>query len=136
MAKRYGFGRAEKLKSRKSIDALFQHGKSFAIFPLRVTYTCAPAEGGSPMIQVGVTVSKRYFKKAVDRNRLKRLMREAYRLQKETVHAALVQSGQSCHLFFMFTDKTILSYDTIYTAMTQCLKKLVLKIGVKHENPT
>jgi ribonuclease P protein component len=136
MAKRFGFGKKEKLKSRKSIDTLFQQGKSFAVFPIRVTYSFLPAGSEPPLAQVGVTASKRYFKKAVDRNRLKRLMREAYRLQKEALLHALVESGQSCQVFFMFTDKTIAPFEVIYTAMSHCLKRLTQKIPVKHEDPT
>ena len=79
-AKRFGFGRKEKLKSRKQIDELFLQGKSFSVYPLRVTYRFISSD--TPGVQVGVTAGKKYFKRAVDRNRMKRLMREAYRLQK------------------------------------------------------
>ena len=81
MAKTFGLGKRERLKSRKQIDNLFAEGKSFAVFPIRVTYSFMPTDGDA-LVQIGVTVSKRNFKKAVDRNRIKRLFREAYRLQK------------------------------------------------------
>jgi ribonuclease P protein component len=78
--KRFGFGRKEKLKSRKQIGELFLNGKNFSVFPLRVTYLFLPS--GEPNVQVGAAAGKRYFKRAVDRNRIKRLIRESYRLQK------------------------------------------------------
>ena len=75
------YNRKEKLKSRKLIDQLFSEGKSVSVFPLRLVYLERP-EVDDSQFKTGVSVGKRHFKKAVDRNRLKRLMREAYRLNK------------------------------------------------------
>lgn len=133
MAKRFGFGRKEKLKSRKQIEELFLNGKSFSMFPLRVTYRFIPSDETS--VQVGVTAGKRFFKKAVDRNRIKRLIREAYRLQKSDLAESLKQKGQKAFLFFMYTDKTIASFLTIKEAMNKALKRLE-KIAEANENPS
>jgi ribonuclease P protein component len=122
MAKRFGFGRREKLKSRKQIEVLFQNGKSFPVFPLRVIYQFLPAEEG--FLQVGVSASKRYFKKAVDRNRLKRLIREAYRLQKLPIIETLKKEKKQGFVFFMYTDKTIAGFDVIRDAMKKSLDRL------------
>jgi ribonuclease P protein component len=128
--KRFGFGRKEKLKSRKQIEELFFNGKNFSVFPLRVTYVFLPSEEAT--VQVGVTAGKRYFKKAVDRNRIKRLIREAYRLQKNDLLDVLSQRHQSCSLFFMYTDKTISSFSVIKEAMNKCLIRLE-KLAPKNE---
>lgn len=120
--KRFGFGKKEKLKSRKQIEALFLNGKSFAAFPLRITYQFIPSEESS--LQAGVTAGKKYFKKAVDRNRIKRLIREAYRLQKNELTEVLKQKKLRGFLFFMYTDKTMASLDTIKEAMNKALKRL------------
>ena len=120
--KRFGFGKKEKLKSRKGIEELFLNGKNFSVFPLRVTYQFSTAE--ETVVQVGVTAGKRYFKKAVDRNRIKRLIREAYRLQKHELKEVLKQKHQSCSLFFMYVDKTIPSFSVVKEAMNKCLKRL------------
>lgn len=133
MVKRFGLGKKEKLKSRKQIDALFAGGKSFAVFPVRVTYTFEPASG-EPLAQIGVTVGKKYFKRAVDRNRVKRLLREAYRLQKTGLAEALQQAGVKASVFFMFTDKTIASFEVINNAMNHCLSRLQKKLASRHEN--
>lgn len=130
MAKQFGFGKKEKLKSRKQIDALFEKGKSFTVFPLRVSYSFAPSP--APVLQAGVTASKRNFKKAVDRNRIKRLLREAYRLQKMELDQAVKQNSLQGFIFFMYTDKTIAPFITIREAMTLSLKKLLQKIP-RHE---
>jgi ribonuclease P protein component len=130
-AKRFGFGRKEKLKSRKKIEELFMTGKNFSMFPLRVTYQFEPAE--ETVVQVGVTAGKKYFKKAVDRNRLKRLIREAYRLQKNDLVEVLKKKGQKGFLFFMYTDKTIVSFPVIKEAMNKCLQRLI-KLAETNEN--
>jgi ribonuclease P protein component len=126
-------GKKEKLKSRKQIESLFAGGKSFAVFPIRVTYSFLPAGEEDPLAQIGVTVSKKYFKRAVDRNRIKRLLREAYRLQKIELAEALKEMGMKGYLFFMYTDKTIASLDVIKTAMNHCLNRLQKKLASNHE---
>lgn len=123
MPKRFGLAKSERLKSRKQIDALFAGGKSFSQYPIRVSYQFAPAAEKSGL-QIGVTASKRNFKKAVDRNRIKRLLREAYRLQKEDVLLQLKTSQKSGIVFFIYTDKSIASFVTIKEAMVKCLKRL------------
>lgn len=133
MAKPFSLGKKERLKSRKQIEALFACGKSFAVFPIRVTYTFLPADDGKPLVQIGVTASKRFFKKAVDRNRIKRLLRETYRLQKTELAEALKQTNTKACLFFMYTDKTIASFEALNTAMNSCLKRLQQKLPSTHE---
>ena len=78
---KFTYKKKDKLKSRKLIEKLFDEGKSVTVFPLRMLYLKTTHENGS-VIKTGVSVSKRNFKKAVDRNRVKRLLREAYRLNK------------------------------------------------------
>ena len=73
-------GRNKKLKSKKATDQLFSSGSSMRKGPLRVVYFIE-SQGGEH--QIGVSVGKRFFKSAVDRNRIKRLMRESYRLHQE-----------------------------------------------------
>ena len=71
----------EKLKSKKDIERLFSEGKSIGVYPLRMVYLKCDFTQDT-LIKTGVSVSKRNFKRAVDRNRIKRLLREAYRLNK------------------------------------------------------
>lgn len=75
------YPKKEKLKSKKLIEQLFTEGQSVSAFPLRLVFMPATYED-DVTIKTGVSVSKRHFKKAVDRNRIKRLLREAYRLNK------------------------------------------------------
>ena len=75
------FNKTEKLKSQKLIEKLFLEGKSVVSYPLRLVFIETTFDD-NVKIKAGVSVSKRHFKNAVDRNRIKRLMREAYRLNK------------------------------------------------------
>jgi ribonuclease P protein component len=130
MPPRFRFTKAERLKSRKQIDKLFADGKAFSVFPVRTIYQFTPAEQGS--LQVGVTASKRYFKRAVDRNRLKRLMREAYRLQKEELFFQVKEVKKSGSVFFIYTDKTIADFETVKGAMAKCLQRLSKILQSEH----
>ena len=130
MAKTFGLSKNEKLKSRKAVEELFARGKSQKIFPIRVSYQFLPAETDEQTgLQIGVSVSKRYFKKAVDRNRIKRLLREAYRLQKNELLQLIKAQNQKGFVFFIYTDKTLPDYKTVFDAMTKCLESLKRKIS-------
>lgn len=102
-------GKDKRLKSRKSIEALFTSGKTFKKYPLRIVYTSS--ESDLPEIKVGVSVSKKKFKKAVDRNLIKRRMREAYRINQFKLNSA-----QKINLMFIYTSDQILSFDQIEQA--------------------
>lgn len=122
-----GFGKQERLKSRKQIDALFADGKSSTAFPVRVKYRFVPrAEGALPVL-AGVSASRRAFKHAVNRNRLKRLLREAYRLQKAELVQTVSGTSLQAQLFFLYTDKSIAPFKVIYAAVGACLKQLQQK---------
>ena len=82
---KFTLGKQERLKSRKLIEKLYKEGKSVKAFPLRMVFLQEKHTSDFPA-QVGVSVPKRNFKKAVDRNRIKRLLRETYRKQKHIVY--------------------------------------------------
>lgn len=135
MPARFGFGKKEKLKSRKAIEALFLQGKSVSHFPLRMVYLFSPVEDeAAALALIGVSAPKRHFKRAVHRNRIKRLLREAYRLQKASFSESLRRKKLEAHVFFLFMDKSLPDFSVITTAMDKCLSSLE-KAARKHENP-
>ena len=128
MAKEAGFGKAEKLKSRKVVEELFARGKSLNVFPIRISYKFLPLPADEKVVfQVGVSVSKRNFKRAVDRNRIKRLLREAYRLQKQELIEVLKKQGKIGYVFFIYTDKQMPQYPIVFDTMSKCLEVLKKK---------
>jgi ribonuclease P protein component len=131
MPGRFGFGKTEKLKRRKDIEDLFLNGKKFGVYPLRVIYKVLPMEKGSP-VKVGVSVSKKYFKKAVHRNRIKRLLREAYRLQKEPLVNTLKEQQKGIVVFFIYNQKELPGFTPIREAIQKSLDQL-LKRSIQDE---
>lgn len=122
MASAYSYQRTEKLKSRKTLDEIFSVGKSFSVFPLKLFYLL-PAADAKP-VKAGVGVSARNFPKAVDRNRIKRLLRETYRLQKTSLYNSLVQKQKSVAVFLLYTGKEMPDYQLLDEKMKTVLTKL------------
>ena len=123
MAKEFSYNKKEKLKSKKQLDELFQKGKSFTVFPVKIFYAFAEEQGN--VIKTGVGVSSRHFKKAVQRNRIKRLLREAYRTEKQPLHAYLNNNKKQLVLFLLFIDKELPSYDLLKEKMKLCIQRLI-----------
>lgn len=121
MSQRFTLGKDERLKRRKIIEQLFNKGKNINVFPFRVHYM--PGNISSP-VQAGFTVSSRHFKKAVDRNRIKRLMREAWRLQKNTLQEKLSAAHKHLVVFLVYTGKDILPWETANEKIAVILNKL------------
>jgi ribonuclease P protein component len=122
---RYTLNKDDRLKSRKAIEYLFKDGKSFSVFPLRVLYTInADSEKPVNNLRAGFSVSTRNFKKAVDRNRIKRLLREAYRLQKHLLSGQLETTDKTLILFFIYTGNELPDYKIIYEKIQTSIKRL------------
>ncbi|WP_338081521.1 ribonuclease P protein component [Aestuariivivens sediminis] len=113
----YTFPKKEKLKSKTLIEQLFLEGKSVSAFPLRLVYLETPLKMDVQM-QIGVSVSKRHFKKAVDRNRIKRLIREVYRLHKTDYFNNITTQ---CALMILYIGKDKPTYSLIETKMKQLM---------------
>jgi ribonuclease P protein component len=122
VAKQFTLGKEERLKSRKQTELLFSEGKKFTIAPFRIHYSLDKAE--NPTLQFGAGVSKKNFKKAVDRNRIKRLMREAYRLQKKIMKEKLDEKNYRLTLFLIYSGKELPVYQDVYEKTGKVLDKL------------
>lgn len=116
----FSYPKNEKLKSHKTIDRLFSEGKSVSKYPLRLVYVENTDEHNSEKVLMGVSVSKKYFKKAVDRNYFKRVLRECYRLNQDLLKENLEKPYA---LMFFYQTKEKLSYQEIEEKTIQLFQK-------------
>lgn len=114
---KFSFSKGERLKKEKWIEGLFSKGASFTIYPFRVIYLPNPQQNLHH--QVLFTASSRNFKKAVDRNKIKRRIREAYRLNK-----TFLDETPKLLIGFVYTAKELLDYIQIEKAVVKSLEKL------------
>ena len=125
MAKQFTLGKSERLKSRKAIELLFKEGKRFTIAPYRIFFTHSLKKE----LRVGVAAGTKNFKKAVDRNRIKRLTREAWRLQKNQLAEIVKLKESGLHVFFIYTEKQL----PVYKEVVESVKKIIEKLSKQLE---
>lgn len=124
----FTYPKSEKLKSKKTIDLLFSEGKSVSKFPLRLVYVESDYgidTDSEQKIKMGVSVSKKYFKHAVDRNYFKRVLRETYRLNK---HLLTENLDKPYAFMFFYQTKERLTYQEIETKTIQLFEKFLVQI--------
>jgi len=127
LTKAFSYNKTEKLKSRKQLDILFEKGKSFTVFPVKVWY--AYAEEQDNILKTGVGVSSRNFKKAVHRNRVKRLLREAYRTEKQPLQTYLNNTEKKLAVFLLFVDKALPAYSVVKEKTGLCIQRLIKQLN-------
>ncbi|TXF88692.1 ribonuclease P protein component [Neolewinella aurantiaca] len=128
----YKFYSQERLKSRKEIGRLFGKGaRSATAYPIRVAFGETEEVRGTFPFQAGFVVPKRRFKKAAARNRIKRLMREAYRLNKHLIGAhtepGIIPERQFA-LMFIYTGKEEMPYKYVERKMIKVLEKFAKQV--------
>ena len=128
----FTYPKNERLKSKTTIGLLFSEGKSVSKYPLRLVYRQAEADS-EEKIKMGVSVSKKYFKRAVDRNYFKRILRETYRLNK---HLLWDNLEQPYSLMFFYQTKDKLSYEEINTKTIQLFEKFLQQINKTTDSET
>lgn len=118
-AERNRFPKSARLSLKKEIDHLFNNGQSFIAYPLRIVYVpdteALPSESG---IAILISVPKKRIKRAVDRNRIKRLIREAFRLNQRFITG---QDQTSLHIACMYISNEIATYAAIENALLKAL---------------
>lgn len=127
MAKQFTLGKNERLKSRKQIELLFATGKTMTVSPFKIFFLINKENNqlhSKSVIQFGAGVSAKNFKRAVDRNRIKRLLRESFRLQKIILSEKLKEKELQLNVFFIYIAKELPAFDLVKEKTAVVLKKL------------
>lgn len=130
---RYKFGKDARLKSRKTIQKVFAEGRSVLSNSLKAIWINDNADG---TLQTGITVSSRHFKKATDRNRIKRLIRESLRLQKYELEEYLKQQKVNMSMFLMYVGKDLPTQQQMHTAVSNLINKIKHQLDEKNKTLT
>ena len=131
----FTYKKTDKLKSRKQTQHLFSTGQAINVFPIRLIYTVEPISTNADnlsltsLLQAGVGAPSRTFRKAVQRNRVKRLLREAYRLEKPNFISQASLENKRVNLFFLYTDALVLTQVEIQGKVKEALSLLVTKFN-------
>ncbi len=121
--RQHTLGVERRLKREQHIQTLFRSGKAFSVFPVRVVWLLTERGAEPAPVRAGFSVSKKKFKLAVHRARVKRLLREAWRLQQHELLSA-VPEGRQLHLFLLFTDAALPDYTVVYDALGKAIGRL------------
>ncbi len=125
--KKYYFRKEERLCSIKLIEQLYSQGSSFSFYPFRIIYSIQPIQ--EVPAQIVISVPKRKFKRAVDRNKIKRRIKEVYRHSKEDfLYPQLVEKNISLHILIIYTGNEINTTINIRKKLNLALERLVNKL--------
>ncbi len=126
-SRRYSFTKEERLSLKRSIDLLFEKGRSFVAFPLRVVYLPLEETASVP-VSILISVSKKRIRHAVGRNRVKRLVREAYRVHKYDLVDSLSEEHRRMLVAFLYMDGEIHPFSGVEKAMVKAIRILREKV--------
>lgn len=130
----YTFQRGERLKSRKEIERLFREGNSFSQYPLRLVWLPMEERRSEFPVQFALSVPKRKFKRAYQRNRIRRQVREAYRLHKHRLYRQLAGAEHQIAFLVLYTAGEALPFRQIENAMRGIINRLLKKLPSATDN--
>jgi ribonuclease P protein component len=120
---RFFFRKNEKLTSENEIELLFKSGKSNFIYPIKVLFLISSTSNVES--KVLITASKRYLRKATERNLVKRRMRESYRLNLQNLKQVLIERNANLTIAFIYTSSKIISYNKIDTIIAKHVLNII-----------
>ena len=123
MVQQFTFSKKEKLTGETVVNELFLKGASFIAYPVRVVWSVSKTEDG-PSIKVLMSVPKKKLKHAVDRNRVKRLLREAYRLQKKDLTVLVEEQGLQVRMALVWIPNEVLEYAKVERKVLDALFRM------------
>lgn len=137
MGQKFRFTKQEKLTGETVVTELFLQGASFIAYPVRVVWSASKSED-SPSLKVLMSVPKKKLKHAVDRNRVKRLLREAYRLHKEELTTMVTVQQLQVRMAFVWIPNEVLDYAKVERKVIDALSKMqkLLTSEKQEEKPT
>lgn len=121
------FHKNERLKSHKAIEALFKKGQSFGQYPLRLVYTPWESHNHKYPIQISVSVPKKKFPKAVHRNRIRRQIKDAWRLNKNWLYKRLPPESPAAAMMIIYVAKEPLPYEEIERSVRIMTRRFLKK---------
>lgn len=125
------FSKNERLYGLKKIEKLYNEGEALMAYPFRLVLLNTDENAETEAVRVMMSVSKKRFKRAVDRNRIKRLMREAYRLNKQELKEYATASDLHIYIAFQYIAKEILPFHEVEEKMKKALHKLISHLDKK-----
>lgn len=136
MPERHTLKAKERLKREKELETLFRHGKAFSVFPLKIIWLLTVPRVGEEgvLVKTAVSAPKKKFRKAVQRNRVKRLMRESWRLQKHLLYEAVPPCRQ-LHVFLIFTGRELPDFTEVSSAAQKGIERLKRLLQETPETP-
>ena len=125
------FPKKEHLCLKKRFDELLKHGKSFFIYPFRVIYFLKDTDNDYIPMQVAISVKKKQFRHAVERNLIKRRFRESWRIHKSELHTCLASKNRTIYVLMVYGANEILSFNEINLRIPQIMQRLsdVVTVG-------
>lgn len=127
MNKPFSLTKNERIKSKKTIETLFQQGEAFFSYPYRIVYSLAQ-NAETQALCFAISVPKRFFKRAHDRNRIKRQTREAYRLQKQSLLTNVQTHHHALNMMLIYQAREVMDSISLHKHMQQCLEHLQKRI--------
>ena len=131
MEKKFTFRKRERLTSEKEIDQVFSKGKNHLVYPLRFSYLEREDEAGIP-VKILTGVAKKKIRKAVNRNLIKRRIREAYRLNKHGLSEALQNNNKRLSLAVVYIGNDIEPFRVIEKSLIKGLHEISIKMAGQH----
>jgi ribonuclease P protein component len=135
MNKPFSLSHHERLKSKKIIDTLFLSGEAFFVFPYKIVFEIKEIadDNTDAALKMGISVPKRLFKRANKRNRIKRLTREVYRLNKPQLLEKVLLGKKVMNIMLIYTAKEEIAFAELQLKIQKIIQKLIKRVGEKPE---
>lgn len=129
---RFTFKKEERVTGEKRIDNLFTNGNAFMAYPFRVVFLETETSTDFPL-SILVSIPKKRIKSAVNRNRMKRLVREAYRLNKHLFYNEEIPENYHLDVAFIYVKDELSEYETVEKAVRKALNELIKQLREKKQ---